>query len=412
MLQHGVGGVARALHGGAEDAGRLLDDAREGDDVDHASLLVQAGVAKREGEGGEGLPASGGHGKGEDPGGELCGGPGGGEHLLAQGVDGRAGASGLALLERAEVALESSLQRGERRGPALVWCSPFGGFEVGRRVQTVGVDQGGEQHADEEVLCESGSCGVRLQWRRGQAGRESYCVFPGRVERRNAAGAERLVEAAGQRRAGVACAVGEPGVVAGNGEGEEFSGQVVVVDGELRAGGRVVYSGGRAPEPRLELGGELADVVQLAREAGDFVGADRSQGLGGEPACLREVVGELVPVCGGVLGGVGEEFQRDVSFSWSWGAGVSGGDRAVVLDLEGLARAGSAGFRSVPVAEKLLRARVRQVVPTCARRAEAVVGGRCQVSDERDAVQAMLGERRGRVGALARGAPSSEREDG
>ncbi len=271
----------------AENPGVLLDDAGVGDDVDHPAKAMGQRVLEGEGQGGVGLAPAGGHGERKEPG--RLGGPGqaGRQDGVALPVERRLPGPG------AQAGQEAFHHRPELGHPRA--AAPPGAprrVQEGFGIQEVGVRQAGEDHAGEEGQ------GEARRLRHGRQGRRRQGQARQEFPRRQAGGFHPFPEPVLEAGLRGSRAVGQAGVVAGQGIGQEAAGLVPESSHRsLGPGGGVVH---RRParQPSLEPGGGLAQVVEQPGRPSPGAGPEGRRELPGSAGHQAEVVAQLLPAAG------------------------------------------------------------------------------------------------------------------
>ncbi len=275
------------------DIGGLLRDAGEGHGHDHPAHAVLQRVLEGEGHAGQGLAPAGGDGQAKQPRRQLGGGEAGGVDLGPGPVDRGEWDS---CLQPPEMVFEPFQQlRRAGHGPRPLRRRLRG--EVGLGVEEVGVDQGREQHAQEQLrlpAIEVGN-GWRVEAEQlVELGREVLHRPP-----------HLLTSEVGAQPDGGVGPVAQPAVVALDQERER-------VQPELRRqhrSGRLVVGAVRRAEPALGLqkiglegGRGLAQVVEQARGLGQLCAAEgrgeRRRQLGGAAQVVDQRVTPAGPVAG------------------------------------------------------------------------------------------------------------------
>ena len=149
MLQDS--GLALVTQGLTKDRRRLLDDGGEGDHVDDTLHAVSQGMVQREGKRGQSLAAAGRHGERKEARWLRRPGTRARQNLGAQTIDRTFG-----FAETREMRIEPRLQFRQSRTRVAKRYPPLTLRIETFRLQEVGVDQAGKEHADQELDLEHG----------------------------------------------------------------------------------------------------------------------------------------------------------------------------------------------------------------------------------------------------------------
>ncbi len=290
MLQHGM--LAEVAEGAAEHRRVLLDDAGEGNHVDHSAQAVGDGMIERKGQRRQGLAAPGGYGQGEQPGrlGGLA------TYMVENPGTYRVDATFPG--ESRQMDLQPLAQRLER-GPLPLRPRRL---SLDATVKVVGIDkvgihQAGKHHPRQQRKLEgTARLDGREALRQAQPVRQFDLALPdGKQRWQRVEG--RLGQALAQGRALLPRhAVGQPGMMPGDAIGEQFANLPIMLSCDLSAPGSVVDPHRIAFEAALETRGVLAEVVEQTGYTGHVAGAERITPQPGERADLTQVFGKQLPI--------------------------------------------------------------------------------------------------------------------
>src|SRR5690606_15522953 len=165
----------------------------------------------------------------------------------------------------------------------------------GLGIQVIGIDKTGEDHAAEKGHLKEVAFQARFQGGRTQhfTRRKLYFSLPLIQEWRQALSREAIFQSSALD---TLPAVGQSGVVARNGIGQQEAEAAVVLDRQHRASGGMVDPNGIARDPSLEFVGVLAQIVQQSGKSGQVAGGESR----GSVLCQRcncvKMLGKWLPV--------------------------------------------------------------------------------------------------------------------